>query len=195
MQVLWRENCYWDDPIPHQIVSIWTKFSDNFAKVKIISVPRHIFPLDKTHKMEIHGFFDASVKAYGAACYLVVADSSGTVVSNLICAKSRMAPIKTVSLPRLELCTAVLLAELIDRLKFILSCKINKVVYWTESTIILSWIWSDPVRWSTFVVNRTATIQRLSSQTDWRHVPSHLNPADVVSRGMSPQDLKSCSLW
>lgn len=195
MQDLWKENCAWDDPIPSHLKPKWIKFSENISKVKNISVPRHLLPLDTIHKIEIHGFSDASTKAYGAACYLLIIDPNGTAASNLICAKSRVAPIKTVSLPRLELCAAVLLSKMVDKLKSIFSFKINRVVYWTDSTIVLSWIASEPARWSTFVANRTAAIQRLTSQTDWRHVPSHLNPADVVSRGMSPQDLESCSLW
>lgn len=194
MQDLCGENCSWDDLIPDQLKSSWIKFADNLSKVKTISVPRHLFPLKTINEIQIHGFSDSSVKAYGTACYLVVADFNGTVASNLICAKSRVAPIKTVSLPRLELCAAVLLAKLVE-LKSILFFNINRVVYWTDSTIVLSWIGSDLSRWSTFVANRTAIIQRLSSQTDWKHVPSHLNSVDMVSRGMSPQDLKSCSLW
>lgn len=160
--------------------------------VQMFSVPRHIMPLDYIQETQIHGFADASEKAYGAVCYLMQLTSNGTRVSTLICAKSRVAPIKTYLSPHHA---SSLLVKLVTKVKSILNIKLEGSMFWTDSTIVLSWLNSEPSRWSTFVANRTAMIQTLSSPTDWRHVPSRLNPADLASRGVYRQDLQDCSLW
>lgn len=98
-------------------------------------------------------------------------------------------------LPRLELCGAVLLALLTKKVTQALDVPINDIYYWSDSTIILSWIKNEPNKWKTFVANRVAEIQRTTNKASWYHVKSEDNPADPLSRGISPDKLESTNIW
>ncbi|XP_018406191.1 PREDICTED: uncharacterized protein LOC108782411 [Cyphomyrmex costatus] len=99
------------------------------------------------------------------------------------------------SLPRLELCAALLLAQLMHKIMECVNCKFTRSFYWSDSTIALSWIRSSPRKWNTFVANRVSAIQDISNQEDWHHVDSSHNPADIISRGISPTLLLTTKLW
>lgn len=87
------------------------------------------------------------------------------------------------------------MVNLMAKLKSILRIDIKQSYFWIDSTIVLSWLNSEPARWSTFVANRVSIVQSSSSVQNWYHVPSKLNPADLVSRGAFPQQLENDSLW
>ncbi|XP_030763137.1 uncharacterized protein LOC115887781 [Sitophilus oryzae] len=149
----------------------------------------------ESSNVEFHGFSDASIKSYGACCYLKTTNHQGETNVSLVCAKSKVAPLKTISLPRLELCAAVLLARLAHRVLNSLRIKIDSFHYWTDSTIVLSWIALQPSTLNTFVANRISEIQTLTEVNQWSHVPSADNPADIISRGLEPIKLENCQLW
>ncbi|XP_045506863.1 uncharacterized protein LOC123703037 [Colias croceus] len=160
----------------------------NITKRTILSEIQRLFdPL-------VHGFCDASSKAYGAVAYLRVKVENNTYVTGIIAAKSRVAPVKPVSLPRLELCGAVLLAKLLNQISDATHIPTDRIYGWTDSTVVLSWLQGDLSRWQTFVRNRVATILETIGNK-WYHVPSVENPADVASRGMLLPELKNCKLW
>lgn len=172
----------------------WTAFRDQLPLLCELQFQRHVI-LENSVCIQLHAFADASEKAYGAVVYLRSSDRSGAVKVALLCSKTRVAPTKQISLPRVELCAAQLSAQLVDRIVNTLQQRIDKVVYWTDSKIVLSWINAPAYNWKTFVANRVANIQELSDPTNWYHVRTEENPADVASRGTTPRGLIDSDLW
>ncbi|XP_037894799.1 uncharacterized protein LOC119640680 [Glossina fuscipes] len=147
-------------------------------------------------KYEIHAFSDSSESAYGTCVYIRCINNDTKIRSNLLCAKSKVAPIKKCSLPRLELCAAVTMVQLVKKVQedydFI---QFNNICFWTDATIVLGWISEDSCNWSTFIANRVAIIQQVSTRSQWRHIPSNLNPVDILSRGVLPAELMHSTFW
>ena len=143
----------------------------------------------------MHGFADASSKAYAAAVYVRAKDKDGNIHVSLIAAKTRIAPLKQVSVPRLELCAALTLTRLIKLITEALPHKIVNINAWSDSTVVLSWLSVPPIQLKTFVGNRTAEIIETLPRNLWNHVVSKQNPADCASRGMSAEELLKFDLW
>lgn len=194
MQKLWLDTVSWDDPIPPHLYHIWMDFVKQITNARTLHIPRHVLLKNPTN-IHLHGFCDSSIQAYGACIYLRSQNSIGDTLVSLLCAKSRVAPLKALSLPRLELSGALLLVKLTKKVISCLQLDINSIFYWSDSTIVLSWISAQPRNWKTFVCNRVSEIQSLSNINDWYHIMSSNNPADTISRGTSPNDLECSSMW
>lgn len=194
MQRLWSEHLSWDDPVSSDLNKLWCNFCEKLPILNQYSIVRHVF-CDNPVVIELHGFCDSSELAYGACIYARTIDTDGSIVSNLVCAKSRVAPIKSLTLPRLELCGAVLLSRLMKKTMESLTMPINKFYYWTDSKIVLSWIIEEPATWNVFVSHRVSEIQQSTNIIEWRHVRSEENPSDLISRGCTPDKLICSVLW
>lgn len=196
LQELWRLKINWDDEVPAEILSKWGDIKENFLCLDQLKIPRHIIAVN-SDKIELHGFCDASMKAYGAAIYIRSVDSAGNVFSKLAASKSRVAPVKILTLPRLELCAAVVLVELMNLVVHSLKLEegTTKLVYYSDSAIVLSWLRVDPGRLQIFVSNRVNMIQCNSEIANWRHVRSEQNPADLISRGLLGKDIIDNRFW
>lgn len=134
---------------------------------------------------------------YASIVYLREHNHDENVSLHLICAKSRVAPLRCISIPRLELCAAVILSDLMSYVINAYRHKItlNEIYAWSDSTIVLSWIKSSAHRWQTFVSNRVSYIQERIPPIHWRHIRSSENPADIASRGAFPSEFLNNSLW
>ncbi|XP_037944367.1 uncharacterized protein LOC119677170 [Teleopsis dalmanni] len=142
LQELWLQKLDWDESIPMHLDSSWQAFKSNLTQMDSISIPRYVH-IHSNIKCDIHGFADASIRAYGCCIYVRIHDSNG-IHSELLTAKSKVAPLSTKSVPRLELCAAHLLAKLWSRIQPLITCEIGDVYFWTDSEITLHWIKTHP---------------------------------------------------
>ena len=140
-------------------------------------------------------FSDASEKAYGCCIYLVTSHD-GVSDSALIMSKVKVAPLKKITLPRLELMAALLASRLLVFVRSALGIGLEiPYTCWTDSQIILHWIKGDPHRWKQFVSNRVVEIQRLTDPSRWRHCPGLENISDLVTRGVPATQLIGSPCW
>ncbi|GBP08766.1 hypothetical protein EVAR_100643_1 [Eumeta japonica] len=193
MQHIWIEGTGWDERITNKSLAQWKSIQSNYHYIQDIRIPRWL-NFSPNCTVQFHGFCDASEKAYAAVLYIRVV-CENRVYTHLVTAKTRVAPIKTISIPRLELCGAVLLAEMLDSILSKLKVKNYETYCWTDSTIVLSWLAKSPCTWLTFVANRISKIVQIIDPIHWRHISSENNPADIASRGMLPPDIINKDLW
>ena len=196
IQTLWTLGIDWDQDVPDHIQSIWTEYKTSLSALSKIEIPRRVLVKNMV-SCQLHGFCDSSEKGYAAVIYFRLCDTQGEISTRLVCARSRVAPLKKISLPRLELCAAVLLSELIEFVNHSSGELINfeNIFAWSDSMITLHWLKSPSSRWKTFVANRVSMIQERVDPACWHHVDSKSNPADPASRGLMPVDLVANSLW
>ncbi|XP_055632604.1 uncharacterized protein LOC129773080 [Toxorhynchites rutilus septentrionalis] len=193
MQLLWLECSGWDEEVPNQIAAAWEKYAEQLPKLAEFQINRYAFLPNSS--IQLHTFADASEAAYGACTYARSIDPKGRISVQLLASKSRVAPLKRVSLPRLELCAASLAAKLHRKIVEALQIKISSSCFWSDSTVTLQWIKSPPNNWKTFVANRVSDIQSATHGSTWKHVPGKQNPADMVSRGMNIEDFLASHTW
>ena len=184
----------WDELLPDAEAKEWIEIASTFNQLEDIEIPRH-FVVKSPTNIQLHGFCDASDKGYGAAIYIFSENSLDERECHLVCAKSRVAPTEFRSTARLELNGAVLVANLMETVEKALTLPISKRICWTDSTIVLHWLMKSPASLQIFVANRVSEIQEKTKQMFWRHIRTHLNPADFISRGLSPSELIDCMLW
>nr|XP_022908600.1 uncharacterized protein LOC111419946 [Onthophagus taurus] len=195
MQKLWLARVDWDDVPSDDIQNRWHQFKLQLPQLSQLRITRLIMPSDY-EAVELHLFSDASSIGYCAVAYLRCILPDNTIKISFISAKSRVAPLKTTSLPRLELCGAVLLADLAKFVLSILTAVSKPTIFaWCDSMVVLNWLNSSPHRWKTFVANRTSHIQGILPGHHWHYVPSSENPADPGSRGLLPMGDGDGSLW
>ncbi|KAL0829582.1 hypothetical protein ABMA28_003093 [Loxostege sticticalis] len=194
LQRLWQQKMDWDEPVTQEIKGDWLKFTDNLSYLKKLQVPRWVLCEDYKY-VELHSFSDASQHAYGACIYLKSINAKGESKIFLLCAKSKVAPLKPTTIPRLELCAALLSAKLCKLVLDSLRYKPEKIIHWCDSSVVLSWINSDLTKLKIFVANRISEILELTKSSSWRYVPTAVNPADLISRGVDAKNLIDSSLW
>lgn len=194
LQRLWLLRVNWDDKVPNDIAQEWSKFVNNLSNLHAINIPRHVF-CDKCLHKELHIFTDASQVAYGACAYVRSVDNQSAVLVRLLCSKGKVAPLTPTTIPRLELCGALLGARLYSKIKQSLETNFDTVLFWTDSTIVLGWLHMSPNLLKTYVQNRVSEIHELTNEHQWRHVKGRDNPADQVSRGLHLGALGNSSTW
>ena len=159
-QELWQRGLQWEDRLDEDIVDQWRLWKSELSQLSCITIPRYFMGnIESSSSIELHGFGDASPMAYGAVVYIKCLDEAGHASTHLVMSKSRVAPAKTVSLPRLELLAAVVNARLLKFVAESLTFKVDRVVCWTDSMVTVQWIRGSSSQWKTFVANRVAKIQ------------------------------------
>ncbi|XP_051168523.1 uncharacterized protein LOC127286209 [Leptopilina boulardi] len=195
IQHLWKNKIDWDQCLSNELRVQWLEFKNQLPLLNGIEFNRCLFS-PEYGAVQLHGFCDASERAYAACIYLRSTNKTGEHESHLVCSKSRIAPIHPVTLPRLELCAALLLSRLVVAAKQAFNhFEIEKQVLWSDSTIALCWIKTPPHTLKTFVANRVGEILESTQSCEWRHVPTLDNPADLPSRGVMPKDFSNIDIW
>ena len=195
-QEVWEIKLGWDDVLPDQFVGRHATWRQELPALAERKQPRCYYAKGVSRvTTELHGFCDASTHAYAAVVYVRATYVDHPTTCTLVTAKTRVAPLKPLSIPRLELCGANLLAKLLTSVRRALSVPLTQVYAWSDSTIVLSWLDGHPKRFKTFVGNRLSSILTELPSSTWHHVPTAQNPADCASRGLSPVELVNHSLW
>ncbi|XP_061719560.1 uncharacterized protein LOC133526796 [Cydia pomonella] len=194
LQRLWLLKCEWDSELPLDIKNEFISFASSLANLNKLKIDRWVFS-DSPIEVQVHVFTDASERAYGTSIYVRTVDGSGAVCVRLIASKNKVSPLKPSTIPRLELCGALLGARLWAKVISSLTVKVDHSYFWSDSMIVLGWLAGPSNRLKPFVRNRVNEIQESTRGQTWSYVPSKLNPADLVSRGMKADDLSISTLW
>ena len=196
LQELCRGQVDWDDEVPEDIKARWMKWRSELPALQELLVPICYKPADfgRVARVELHHFSDASTQGYGQCSYLRLKNEKGQFHCSFVMGKARVAPLKPVTVPRLELTAAVVSVKTSAQLQQELEYEDVKEVFWTDSKVVLGYIANETRRFHIFVANRVQQIQEHSSPDQWRYVDTKSNPADQASRGLTPQGL-STSNW
>ena len=190
MQDFWRTQLGWDDNLPDALIELYLEWRDSLVLLRECKIPRKVVMFFANSVTELHIFCDASSKAYGSVIYVRNSMHNETTV-NILTSKCKVAPLKHVTIPKLELCAALTGVRLLQAVVYALRHTTTKpdIFAWTDFTTVLQWISNLPGRWQTFVANRISQIQDVIPRGKWFHVPTDKNPADLLSRSMPVRDL------
>lgn len=194
IQELWKAGLDWDEPVDERMERMWSDLWNEIIELEKFKIDRWIGTSDQT-KSKLIGFSDSSKLAFGAVIFIRTEYPNGMIKSNLLTSKSRVAPLKTATIPRLELAAAELLARLMIEVKGSMEFNDMEYILYTDSSITLYWIRKPPASLKTFVSNRVKSIQTNSDLKCWHYVNTKQNPADLLSRGAKPSELVDNKLW
>ena len=197
LQQLCIDHLDWDDVVPSDLLNKWNDWYRDIFGLQSLRIDRNFHFRDYRHDqvVQLHHFADASSLGYGACSYIRLVDDSDRVSVHLVMAKARVAPISSTTIPRLELTAAVIAARLSVILDRELSLKNIEHFFWTDSRIVLGYLSNESRRFKVYVANRIQEIHNVSEPSQWRHINSCDNPADIASRGISAGNLVKSSLW
>ena len=199
-KVLLQMSCHqlgWDDEISGENLARWKSWLTDLPTLEGFLTKRCVKPQDFGEPLhnEIHHFSDASEIGYGTVSYLRSINENGKINCAFLFAKSRLAPMKRITIPRLELTAATLAVKIDGMLRRELEISIDKSVFWTDSTCVLRYIRNKEKRFHTFLANRIAVIHDGSDPNQWRYVATKENLADDASRGLSANDFLTSKRW
>jgi hypothetical protein len=175
LQRLWQQGLDWDEELSSEVSKWWTEFFAEIEDLNNVSFPRSLTPPNTIGLPTLCIFADASRDAFGACSYLRWEKSSGNYESRFISAKSRVAPLKELTIPRLELQAAVLASRLYKTIIEECRLQFERVIFFTDSMIVLTWIRSQSREFKPFVSSRVAEIQTNCDPSTWRHIPNQMS--------------------
>ena len=187
----------WDQPLSDPILQQYLRLRAQLKDLEKISLQRKVLKPATKSDLQLHVFCDHSTTAYAAVVF-IRQETDNFIETKMLTAKTRVAPIKSVCVPRLEICAALLRAKLVEAVTNAISDErfpTPKVFAWSDSTVTIAWLQDYPRKWKTFVANRVAKIQEIIPASSWKYVPTEDNPADCASRGLAAADLMNHKLW
>ncbi|XP_073713971.1 uncharacterized protein [Misgurnus anguillicaudatus] len=174
----------WDEPLPPEKKDEWSRWKESLNDLQRLQIPRCYvpFPQSSAQRKELCIFSDASIIAIGAVAYLKCIDSEGQQYVGFIMGKSKLAPRPAHTVPRLELCAAVLAVELYELVRDEIDIDMDAVKFYTDSKIVLGYIHNSTRRFYTYVANRVIRIRKSSHPEQWHYISTENNPADHATR-------------
>ena len=191
LQEICNRGVSWDEPLPEEVRPRWEHWKCDLLRLNELQIPRcfESKTLNGKKTYELHNFADASTSGYGQCSYLRVKDEDENVHVSLVMGKSRVAPTKITTIPRLELTAAVVSAKVAVMVQEELNYTKLKQYFWTDSKVVLGYINNDAKRFHTFVANRVQVIRSNTDTKEWRYIDTKNNPADYASRGLNAEEL------
>ncbi len=182
----------WDEEIQDDQEQKWCNWLLDLQQLSKFTVPRCIKPANfgSTKLAQLHHFADANETGYGTVTYILTKNDKGDKHCSFLMAKSRVAPLKQITIPRMELIAAVVAVKIDKMMRQELRLNLEESVFWMDSMTVLKYIENQNTRFKTFVANHLAVIQESTTANQWRYVNTLLNPADNASRGMRAEALE-----
>ncbi|XP_072554180.1 uncharacterized protein [Paramormyrops kingsleyae] len=184
LRELAEDNSDWDTPLPPERKESWILWRESLSALSNLSITRtytNISPTEAAHR-GLYIFCDASNKAIAAVAYLKVTDADKNCEIGFVMGKAKLTPRPEQTIPRLELCAAVLAVELADLVTGELDIQLNSTHFYTDSKVVLGYIYNETRRFYVYVSNRVTRIRRSSQASQWHYVPTNQNPADLATR-------------
>ncbi|XP_041480432.1 uncharacterized protein LOC121427921 [Lytechinus variegatus] len=196
VQEMCRQKMDWDHPVPEDLRPQWEKWRLEILKLPKVTIPRCFEPQDfgTPQEVQLHHFSDASLSGYGQCSYVRLKDENGKVHCSLAMAKARVTPLKPTTIPRLELQAATCSVRIASILNDELDYDSLTHHFWTDSKVVLGYIYNETRRFHMYVANRVERILQTSCPEQWNYVSSAENPADHASRGLTTEEMLS-SNW
>ena len=188
---MWLDNLQWEEPLPIRFQHEWNQQHQTNPQLSQIKINRSVICSNASASWILRQHWTSLRSLYLNVLHRCQQEdvlwTSGST--------SKVAQLKQLTIRRLELCAATQLSNLYNKAIHALNLTANDSFLWTGSSIVLAWMQSTPNKWKTFVGNRIALIQNETASATWRHVPTHSNPADLISRGIEPTTLSKATLW
>lgn len=169
----------WDDKLPIDLSHQRQTFRNELHCIE--TIPRWISFIGGSSTLQLHGFADASLLAYSALVYSRIENPDGVVIIQLVAAITKVAPLKQLTVPRLELWCSFF-AKYYSKICKSLDEPSITIRNWTDSMTVLAWLNGNPNRWKTYMANRVTEILNYTNIDDWAFVNGESNPADCASR-------------
>ena len=200
-KILFQKLCQfkvdWDCDLPEELLKEWNTLLDDLKRAIPISIPRsYHYRVEGSASYTLCGFCDSSMQAYAAVLYLMI-ESDTNVEVKFVVSKTRVAPLKTLTIPRMELLSALLLSKLVTSVVDSLKPTLPQVSVrcYTDSQVALFWIRGTTKEWTPFVNNRVKEIRSRVTLSQWNHCPGTSNPSDLPTRGLTSVELSVSQLW
>lgn len=182
IQEIWRSGISWDEQLPDSLNKKWCKWKAYIQQITAVRIPRcYSLVMTTAEEVQLHTFVDAGENAYAAICYLRIKKNNDVSVA-LVAAKSKVAPLKPLSIPKLELLAAQLGTRLATKISQVRRIKTDSQFWWTDAKTVLRWLQLDPKNFQQFVMHRVGEILETTNVNQWRWVPSKENPADFATK-------------
>ena len=197
LQEICSNKCGWDEPLTDFQLQRFEKWKSQLKSLEEVEIHRCFKPKDfgVVINTSLHHFSDGAEEGYGQVSYVRYLNEKGQVHCQLAISKSRVAPLKRPTIPRLELTSAVVSVKVSLFLNRELDTPIDEEYFWTDAQVVLSYISNDSKRFHVYVANRTQFIREMTNLNQWNYVPSKENPADPASKGLSLSSAAKVNLW